>query len=185
MHQTPARYYCMWEGGALLTPCGPAPPTYHAMRMQVVKNQAAYYHQARVEIGVLQFLNTRADPGDRHHIVRLKVGGRGKGRGTGAPAIVCCIVGRPFLSCAGHVRLWWQRLLKCALLLPLPAARTSSCSATTCAWHLSCCPSTSTSSSGTTSSAGCLCRSSACLSTRQACCKGKVAAAGHQLHCAH
>ena len=42
---------------------------------QVVKNQAAYYHQARVEIGVLQFLNTKADPGDRHHIVRLKVGG--------------------------------------------------------------------------------------------------------------
>ena len=41
--------------------------------LQVVKNQAAYYHQARVEIGVLQFLNTRADPGDRHHIVRLKV----------------------------------------------------------------------------------------------------------------
>lgn len=41
--------------------------------MQVVKNQAAYYHQARVEIGVLQYLNTRADPGDQHHIVRLKV----------------------------------------------------------------------------------------------------------------
>lgn len=43
-----------------------------AIAIKVVKNQAAYYHQARVEIGVLQFLNTRADPGDRHHIVRLK-----------------------------------------------------------------------------------------------------------------
>ena len=44
----------------------------------MVKNQPAYYHQARVEIGVLQFLNTRADPGDAHHLVRLKVGaGRG------------------------------------------------------------------------------------------------------------
>ncbi|KAI7842822.1 hypothetical protein COHA_003568 [Chlorella ohadii] len=43
-----------------------------AIAIKVVKNQAAYYHQARVEIGVLQFLNTRADPGDRHHIVRLQ-----------------------------------------------------------------------------------------------------------------
>lgn len=41
--------------------------------VKVIKNQAAYYHQARVEIGVLQFLNTRADPRDEHHIVRLKV----------------------------------------------------------------------------------------------------------------
>ncbi|KAL4855458.1 Dual specificity protein kinase YAK1 [Chlorella vulgaris] len=43
-----------------------------AIAIKVVKNQAAYYHQARVEIGVLQYLNTRADPGDQHHIVRLK-----------------------------------------------------------------------------------------------------------------
>lgn len=40
--------------------------------VKVIKNQAAYYHQARVEIGVLQFLNTRADPNDTCHIVRLK-----------------------------------------------------------------------------------------------------------------
>ena len=40
--------------------------------VKVIKNQAAYYHQARVEIGVLQFLNTRADPNDNYHIVRLK-----------------------------------------------------------------------------------------------------------------
>jgi len=39
---------------------------------KVIKNQAAYYHQARVEVGVLQFLNTKADPTDRSHIVRLK-----------------------------------------------------------------------------------------------------------------
>jgi dual specificity protein kinase YAK1 len=40
--------------------------------VKVIKNQAAYYHQARVEIGVLQFLNTRGDPTDECHIVRLK-----------------------------------------------------------------------------------------------------------------
>jgi hypothetical protein len=51
----------------------PAPRGAAVAHTQVVKNQPAYYHQARVEIGVLQFLNTRADPGDRHHIVRLKV----------------------------------------------------------------------------------------------------------------
>lgn len=27
--------------------------------------------QARVEIGLLQLLNTRCDPGDQHHIVRM------------------------------------------------------------------------------------------------------------------
>lgn len=41
--------------------------------VKVIKNQAAYYHQARVEVGVLQYLNTRADPEDKHHIVRMKV----------------------------------------------------------------------------------------------------------------
>lgn len=44
--------------------------------VKVIKNQPAYYHQARVEVGVLQYLNTRADPLDTHHIVRMKVGGR-------------------------------------------------------------------------------------------------------------
>lgn len=28
--------------------------------------------QARVEVGVLQFLNTRGDPENRHHIVRMR-----------------------------------------------------------------------------------------------------------------
>jgi dual specificity protein kinase YAK1 len=40
--------------------------------VKIIKNQAAYYHQARVEIGILQLLNTKVDPHDRHHIVRLK-----------------------------------------------------------------------------------------------------------------
>jgi len=40
--------------------------------VKVIKNQAAYYHQARVEIGVLQMLNTQVDPHDRYHIVRLR-----------------------------------------------------------------------------------------------------------------
>jgi hypothetical protein len=42
----------------------------HSSR-QVIKNQPAYYHQARVEVGILQLLNGRCDPGDCHHIVRL------------------------------------------------------------------------------------------------------------------
>jgi serine/threonine protein kinase len=37
----------------------------------VIKNQPAYYHQARVEVGILQLLNGRCDPSDSHHIVRL------------------------------------------------------------------------------------------------------------------
>lgn len=41
------------------------------MCIQVIKNQPAYYHQARVEVGVLQLLNGRCDPHDQHHIVRL------------------------------------------------------------------------------------------------------------------
>lgn len=46
--------------------------TGEVVAVKVIKNQPAYYHQARVEIGILQFLNTRADPGDCFHIVRLK-----------------------------------------------------------------------------------------------------------------
>lgn len=40
--------------------------------VKIIKNQAAYYHQARVEIGILQLLNTQVDPHDRYHIVRMK-----------------------------------------------------------------------------------------------------------------
>ncbi|KAL6747277.1 kinase-like domain-containing protein [Haematococcus lacustris] len=42
-----------------------------SVAVKVIKNQPAYYHQARVEIGLLQFLNARCDPLDRHHIVRM------------------------------------------------------------------------------------------------------------------
>jgi dual specificity protein kinase YAK1 len=38
---------------------------------QVIKNQNAYYQQARVEVGILQLLNGRLDPHNAHHIVRL------------------------------------------------------------------------------------------------------------------
>lgn len=48
--------------------------TGDTVAIKVIKNQPAYFHQARVEIGVLQFLNTRADADDKHHIVRLQVG---------------------------------------------------------------------------------------------------------------
>jgi dual specificity protein kinase YAK1 len=44
----------------------------YEVAVKVIKNQPAYYQQARVEIGILQYLNTRADPHDCHHIVRLK-----------------------------------------------------------------------------------------------------------------
>ena len=40
--------------------------------VKVIKNQSAYYHQARVEIGLLQLLNTQVDPHDHYHIVRLR-----------------------------------------------------------------------------------------------------------------
>lgn len=50
----------------------PPPPTHTCSPPQVIKNQAAYYAQARVEVGILQLLNTRCDPGDEHHLVRLR-----------------------------------------------------------------------------------------------------------------
>jgi len=39
--------------------------------VKVIKNRPAYYHQARVEIGIVQMLNTRCDPDDRRHVVRM------------------------------------------------------------------------------------------------------------------
>lgn len=38
----------------------------------MVTSQAAANMQARVEVGILQFLNTRGDPDDCHHIVRMR-----------------------------------------------------------------------------------------------------------------
>jgi dual specificity protein kinase YAK1 len=39
--------------------------------VKVVKALPAYFHQARMEVGILQYLNTRVDPRDRRHLVRL------------------------------------------------------------------------------------------------------------------
>lgn len=39
--------------------------------VKVIKNQPAYYQQARVEIGILQLLNSACDADDKHHIVRM------------------------------------------------------------------------------------------------------------------
>eukprot|EP01018_Ginkgo_biloba_P029191 Gb_18179 [translate_table: standard] len=40
--------------------------------VKVIKNQPAYYHQARVEISILTKLNQEFDPEDKHHIVRIQ-----------------------------------------------------------------------------------------------------------------
>lgn len=45
--------------------------TGRTVAVKVIKNSPAYYHQARVEVGILQLLNGRCDPDDRHHLVRL------------------------------------------------------------------------------------------------------------------
>ncbi|KAJ7522793.1 hypothetical protein O6H91_18G026700 [Diphasiastrum complanatum] len=39
--------------------------------IKVIKNQPAYYHQALVEISILNMLNKNFDPDDKHHIVRI------------------------------------------------------------------------------------------------------------------
>lgn len=46
--------------------------TQENVAVKVIKNQTAFYHQARVEVGVLQYLNSRGDPEDKHHIVRMR-----------------------------------------------------------------------------------------------------------------
>lgn len=40
--------------------------------VKVIKNQPAYYHQALVEVGIVEMLNTRFDAEDKNHIVRLQ-----------------------------------------------------------------------------------------------------------------
>lgn len=52
-------------------PDAPPPPCPILRLAQVIKNQNAYYQQARVEVGILQLLNGRLDPHNEHHIVRL------------------------------------------------------------------------------------------------------------------
>ena len=45
--------------------------TGEVVAVKVIKNQAAFFHQAQVEVGVLRHLNTAADPDDQHHIVQM------------------------------------------------------------------------------------------------------------------
>lgn len=45
--------------------------TGEVVAVKVIKNQTAFYHQARVEVGVLQYLNKVSDPDDQHHLVRM------------------------------------------------------------------------------------------------------------------
>ena len=45
--------------------------TGEVVAIKVIKNQTAFYHQARVEVGVLQYLNRLGDADDQHHIVRM------------------------------------------------------------------------------------------------------------------
>ena len=39
--------------------------------LKVIKNQPAYFHQARMEIAILQYLNSQYDLESKHHIVRM------------------------------------------------------------------------------------------------------------------
>ena len=39
--------------------------------LKVIKNQPAYFHQARMEISILQYLNSQYDLENKHHIVRM------------------------------------------------------------------------------------------------------------------
>ncbi|XP_042382473.1 dual specificity protein kinase YAK1 homolog isoform X1 [Zingiber officinale] len=39
--------------------------------VKVIKNQPAYYRQALVEVSILDMLNKKYDPDDKHHIVRM------------------------------------------------------------------------------------------------------------------
>ncbi|XRB05810.1 dual specificity protein kinase YAK1 [Pycnococcus provasolii] len=45
--------------------------TGKTVAVKVIKNQPAYYHQARVEISIVQMLNTRYDPNGERPIVRM------------------------------------------------------------------------------------------------------------------
>ncbi|XP_057849881.2 dual specificity protein kinase YAK1 homolog isoform X2 [Cryptomeria japonica] len=48
-----------------------APETNSFVAVKIIKNQPAYYHQALVEISILNMLNKKFDPEDKHHIVRI------------------------------------------------------------------------------------------------------------------
>lgn len=41
------------------------------MAVKVIKNKSAYFNQSMVEVTILELLNSKHDPQDKHHIVRL------------------------------------------------------------------------------------------------------------------
>ncbi|KAE9614509.1 hypothetical protein Lal_00012119 [Lupinus albus] len=45
--------------------------TNSIVAVKIIKNQPAYYQQARVEVTILTTLNKKFDPEDKHHIVRI------------------------------------------------------------------------------------------------------------------
>ncbi|KAL8141538.1 hypothetical protein V2J09_014570 [Rumex salicifolius] len=47
------------------------PETKSFVALKIIKNQPAYYQQALVEVSILTALNTKFDPEDKHHIVRI------------------------------------------------------------------------------------------------------------------
>ncbi len=46
--------------------------TGEIVAVKVIKNQPAYFNQSMMEVTVLELLNGKHDPEDRHHIVRMK-----------------------------------------------------------------------------------------------------------------
>jgi serine/threonine protein kinase len=46
--------------------------TGELVAVKVIKNQPAYFNQSMMEVTVLELLNGKHDPHDRHHIVRMK-----------------------------------------------------------------------------------------------------------------
>ncbi|WVR07762.1 hypothetical protein IAU60_004805 [Kwoniella sp. DSM 27419] len=45
--------------------------THDICAVKVVKNKPAYLHQSKMEVAILDLLNTQHDPNDRHHILRM------------------------------------------------------------------------------------------------------------------
>ncbi|WRT70311.1 uncharacterized protein IL334_007309 [Kwoniella shivajii] len=45
--------------------------THEIVAVKVVKNKPAYLQQSKMEVAILELLNTQHDPNDRHHILRM------------------------------------------------------------------------------------------------------------------
>ncbi|KAF7361665.1 Serine/threonine-protein kinase ppk15 [Mycena venus] len=46
--------------------------THEIVAVKVVKNKPAYFNQSMMEVTILEMLNKNSDPGDQHHILRLR-----------------------------------------------------------------------------------------------------------------